>query len=260
MKLPVTIRSGYGISRIDEAVYQDRKVRVWINNGTWHSAVYTDRRYRFEPVFVYEQKFDLAFRMNENIRDILMIGSGMYTYPASVLHRFCSARVTAVEIDPSLLQTAEEYFFLDELGRREDLHCVTGDGRRFLEETKEKYDLVVFDAYEGMMPYGRLVTEEAAVLYRQHLHNNGILTMNFPGAARLQDSDYLLDELKTLTSVFSCVRVVKAAAEGMGKYCNYVIFASMDMISTEDMLEYDLSSTVILKDRDAAHFHEFYQF
>ena len=106
----------------------------------------------------------------------------------------------------------------------------------------------------------RLITQEAAVLYREHLNGKGILTMNFPGVRQLQSSDMLLDELKTLTSVFSCVRVVRAAAEEAGNLSNYVIFASMREISAEGMLDYDLSSTVILKDRDAAHFREFYQF
>ncbi|MCR5795050.1 MAG: fused MFS/spermidine synthase [Solobacterium sp.] len=260
MKLPAAIRTDSGICRIDWAAYQGRKVLVWSHNDTWHSAVYADERYRYEPVFVYEQKFDLAFRMNEGIRDILMIGAGMYTYPASVLHRFADTAVTAVEIDPSLRQLAEEYFFPDGIDRGQDLKSVTMDGRKYLEETDEKYDLIVFDAYDGILPYGRLITQEAAILYREHLHEKGILTMNFPGVRQLQSSDMLLDELKTLTSVFSCVRVVRAAAKEAGDLCNYVIFASMSGISAEGMLEYDLSSTVILKDRDAAHFHEFYQF
>ena len=260
MKLPVTFHTDSGTCRIDWAAYMGRKVLVWSHNDTWHSAVYADERYRYEPVFVYEQKFDLAFRMNEGIRDILMIGAGMYTYPASVLHRFANTSVTAVDIDPSLKKVAEEYFFPEGFERSRDLKSVTMDGRKYLEETGEAYDLIVFDAYDGMLPYGRLITQEAAVLYRDHLNEKGILTMNFPGVRQLQSSDMLLDELKTLTSVFSCVRVVRAAAEEAGNLSNYVIFASMREISAEGMLDYDLSSTVILKDRDAAHFREFYQF
>ncbi|NDK12106.1 MAG: spermidine synthase, partial [Armatimonadetes bacterium] len=49
------------------------------------------------------------------------------------------------------------------------------DGRRFLRDTKEKYDFVILDAFTGDSPPSHLLTCEALREAKRVLNPNGVL-------------------------------------------------------------------------------------
>jgi len=81
--------------------------------------------------------------------------------------------VQAVEIDPAVTEIAREYFDL----RDEHASVAHMDGRRFLHESAEKYDLIIGDAYGTTIPF-HLATREAFAEMAARLRAGGILALN----------------------------------------------------------------------------------
>ena len=51
-----------------------------VAGGAYQSATYLGKR-RFEPVFAYHRAFDCMFQAGIDVRDVLMLGGGGYSYP-----------------------------------------------------------------------------------------------------------------------------------------------------------------------------------
>ncbi|WP_459640762.1 spermidine synthase [Flavobacterium sp. CGRL2] len=54
-------------------------------------------------------------------------------------------RITGVEIDPDMIQVANEYFNLNQI---KQLELVIDDAFEFVLKTKDKYDLIIIDIFE----------------------------------------------------------------------------------------------------------------
>ena len=60
------------------------------------------------------------------------------------LHRFLpNVSVTSVELDPAVLELARKYFGIRD---EPNFQVVNRDGRLFLSESKDKYDIILIDA------------------------------------------------------------------------------------------------------------------
>src|SRR5262249_43824838 len=111
------------------------------------------------------------------------------------LHRFLpDAQITSVELDPAVLDLAKKYF-----GIREDakFHVVNQDGRTFLTESKERYDIILIDAYRGPFVPFHLLTKEFYQLVKNHLAEGGVVAQNVEPSTMLFDS-----AVRTIHSVF----------------------------------------------------------
>ncbi len=56
-------------------------------------------------------------------------------------------KITGVEIDPDMIQVANEYFNLNQI---EQLEIVIDDAFEFVLKTKDKYDLIIIDIFEDI--------------------------------------------------------------------------------------------------------------
>ncbi len=82
--------------------------------------------------------------------------------------------IYGVDIDPRTAMIAEKYFGIDPNW----YHFVEDDGRHFLNETNEIFDLIVMDVSSGEdQPY-HLYTKEAFETYISKLDKNGIIIVN----------------------------------------------------------------------------------
>lgn len=59
---------------------------------------------------------------------------------------------------------------------------MTADGRRYLQRTKRKWDLIFVDAFPGSIPPWQLSTHEAFALYRDRLNPGGAVIAYFIGS------------------------------------------------------------------------------
>jgi spermidine synthase len=134
---------------------------------------------------------------------ILIVGLGGACIERFLYKLLPEANIQTVELDPEVLNIARKYFQLHEDARQ----VVTlGDGRRFMDETKDKYDLIMLDAFSATsIPYP-LSTREFLEACKGHLNAGGIIVANLWYA----EKDYP-SMLKTYDAIFPEWHVVKCA-------------------------------------------------
>ncbi len=118
--------------------------------------------------------------------DVLELAADFYEYPGTTLlvglgggtlaNRFTRKgwNVDVVEIDPEVTRVAEDYFGFQPSHAR----IFHRDGREFMIEHDEKYDLIILDAFGSSSIPFHLVTREAFALCKARLAPGGVLALN----------------------------------------------------------------------------------
>lgn len=170
-----------------------------------------------ESLFQYVNVIEIPRLMFDKPGDMLLVGLG----GGSLARNFTRAgwKVDAVEIDPVVTRFAYEYFGL----KPGDANVYTMDGRRYLRETKKKYDLIILDAFgSGSVPF-HLVTAEAFEIAASRLKTGGILAMNLQSIG--WKSTLVKSVVATLETCFSS-QLVLPIAEPPNKLGNIILLAS----------------------------------
>ncbi len=142
----------------------------------------------------YTRLMTMAIAYRPAAESLLMIGLGGGR-TSWYLHRFMpDLRVTAVELDPQVIELAEKYFGLQ---NEANYRLATGDGRIFLMKEKQQYDLILIDAYRGPFVPFHLLTREFFQIVKQRLRPGGRVVQNIEPTTMLFDS-----AVATLKSVF----------------------------------------------------------
>lgn len=150
----------------------------------------------------YTRVMTVGLAYAKQVRSILEIGAGGGR-TAWYLHRFLpDARVTTVELDPVVVELSRKYF-----GIRDEANftVATRDGRLFLTQSKDKYDVILLDAYRGPFVPFHLLTKEFYDVVREHLADGGVVVQNVETTTMLFDS-----AIKTIGAVFPQVETYKA--------------------------------------------------
>jgi spermidine synthase len=106
---------------------------------------------------------------------ILIVGLGGGTIPSFLHKHYPDVTIDVVDIDPLVVDVAKRYF-----GFREDarMQAHVADGRRFIEECKDPYDLIFLDAFSAEnIPYA-LATREFLQAVRRALTPKGAVVGN----------------------------------------------------------------------------------
>ncbi len=175
----------------------------------------------------YARAVPIAFVFVEEPANALVIGLGGGTIPSFLRKRFPDMRIDAVDIDPGVVDVAKSHF-----GFREDarMRAHVADGRRFVEQTEQRYDLVVLDGFGSDSVPPHLTTREFLQSVRRILTPRGITVGNLWG----REVNALYDSMvKTYRSVYDDIRIVDVPASG-----NKILFASPRTIdlSAQEML------------------------
>lgn len=141
-------------------------------------------------------------------RRILVIGLGGGTIPSFLRKHFPHATIDAVDIDPDVVYVAKKFF-----GFREDakMRAYAADGRRFIEQCREPYDVIFLDAFGcENVPY-HLATREFLVAVRRALAPRGVAVGNIwsRGSNPLYDS-----MVRTYQDVFDELYILDVRARG----------------------------------------------
>ena len=153
--------------------------------------------------FEYTEFFHTPFLWNPLMTNVLMIGLGGGSTQRSFLHYYSQVTVQTVEIDPTVVRVAKEYFHVEETLR----HIIhVEDGRVFLRRTDQQFGAILMDAYVqtrygGSIPY-QLATKEFFEIAAKHLTTNGVLAYNVMGRPQVVGADVLGSMYKTLKAVF----------------------------------------------------------
>jgi predicted membrane-bound spermidine synthase len=198
-------------------------VRYLILDDNLHSAM--DLNNPDRTVFEYTDYFHLGFLLNQNITRVLFIGGGGFTGPKAFLKDYPKVIVDVAEIDPEVIRVAETYFDVNASNPR--LHIYNEDGRIFLQETSQKYGLVVLDAYSRTYVPFHLMTAEFFSLLVSHLTPEGSAISNLIAATSGDQAQLLMAELKTMHTSFPEVYVFPVKGANYPDPQNVIILATL---------------------------------
>ncbi|MBZ0111206.1 MAG: fused MFS/spermidine synthase [Thermoanaerobaculia bacterium] len=153
-------------------------VRTLTSDGRTHSA---ESLATGESTAAYARNGIIPLLFNPEIHRIAVLGMGAGSYDNYIRKFDASIEVDNVEIDPAVLEVAEEFFgFVPTSTSR----VIIQDARRFLDEVPkgdtelEKYDLIFSDTYLGLSVPFHLTTVEFVALAKKRLTADGILMIN----------------------------------------------------------------------------------
>jgi spermidine synthase len=162
-----------------------------------------DIKHRDELVVNYTRYMTSALAFNPNpVRKIALVGLGGGRTITYLVNGLPGAVAEVAEIDPAVMRLANKYFGVTSTPR---LHIHNKDGRIFLRQSPQKYDLILLDAYRGPFVPFHLTTKEFYQLTKQRLNPGGVVAQNVEPTTMFFDSAYA-----TMKSVFDLVDVIDA--------------------------------------------------
>ncbi len=163
------------------------------NRRIYTESIYNTRDDKDLPVD-YTRYMTASLMYAKDVHSILEIGFGGGR-TAWYLHRFLpNVPVTSVELDPAVVQLAKKYFGIRD---EPNFQVVNRDGRLFLQESKDKYDIILIDAYRGPFVPFHLLTKQFYEIVKNHLADGGVVAQNVEPSTMLFDS-----AVKTINAVF----------------------------------------------------------
>ena len=165
--------------------------------------------------------YDLFEYYNKNAKDALLIGGAAYTYPKHYLKRYDDKKIDVVEIDPKMTQIAEEEFDLDV--NNPNLGIYHQDGRSYLNYSKNKYDVIMIDAFTGRNVPFELTTYEAMSNAKRMLNEGGIVMTNVISSLEGKDSKFIKHEYATYKKVFDDVKLFMVNTQDKNQVQNLIL-------------------------------------
>lgn len=160
---------------------------------------------------------DLLFDYNQRLLEIanvlypqriLVIGGGVFTLPMALVSALPNAEVDVVELDEGLEPIATDYFGLQSNNR---LHLIFGDGREYIERTKQKYDLIILDVFSELSIPRQFLTVEFMNLLRKHLTKGGAAAVNIIASLQGINAGLIKSQIAAYGETFTQVDIFPAA-------------------------------------------------
>lgn len=192
--------SNYYTIKVKETVSSDGEtpLRALILDNLIHSYVAIDNplhiEYKYEKI--YEDILKWKFKKEDSFKT-LTIGGGGYTFPRYMEIYYPNSQIDVVEIDPAVTEVTYEYLGLPKDTR---IRTFNTDGRWYVMNCKEKYDVIFLDAFNDLsVPY-HLTTKEFAQQLKGILTSDGFILTNI--IDNFHTGLFLPSYLKTLIEVF----------------------------------------------------------
>ncbi len=187
--------------RIDlTSKYADKDPQVKLGyelavNQAWHQRLldlapeFVKANYNAAPEHfdVMQSEYDAPYTVAPSLNNVLIVGAGTGNDVAGAL-RAGAEHVTAVEIDPLILQIGEELHPERPYGNPARVTEVNQDARSFFRHDPSQYDLIVFGLLDSHTLFGTassvrldnfVYTQESLQEARDLLTANGLLALSF---------------------------------------------------------------------------------
>ncbi len=199
-----------------------KKIRTLLINNEHSSAMYHDNN---DLVYEYTKYYHLAKHFFPNFKNTLMLWWAWYSFPKSFLETYTGAKIDVVEIDPKLTNIAKKYFNLKE---DKNLTIYHEDARVFLNKTKNKYDVIFWDAFSShhSLPY-QLTTKEAIQKNYDSLTESWVVVLNIISSINWEAWLFLQAEYKTYKSIFPQVYIFPVRNENDWNQLQNIILVAL---------------------------------
>lgn len=156
----------------DEPAYNNSSiiVRELLINNTIQTEMNLETRESVSEYVRLLKKNLLYFPKGKAL--ILGLGGGVV---ANMLHEH-SYEVTAVEFDKRIIEMSRQFFFLND-----SIKAVSEDARYFINNSKDKYNLILFDVFKAEEQPSHIITNESLEKLKSMLDTNGIVLINTHG-------------------------------------------------------------------------------
>lgn len=202
---------------IRDIPYQGRSARILLQDRNINSGMYLDDG---RMAFDYTRYFDLYRLFVPELKRALAIGGGAYSVPKAILRDSPAALVDVAEIEPALIGLAQQYFGLPRDSRLSN-HVI--DGRRFLHDSKQRYDLIFLDVYRSFAAVPmQFTTVEFFQLAADRLNDNGVLISNYFGSLAVDTRPLVYSIHKTMRSVFAEVYLIASVDPASESLQNFI--------------------------------------
>lgn len=187
----------------------DKEMRVLLTDPeSTQSAMYLDSE---ELALNYSKYYHLLRHFKPDFQTTLIIGGAAYSFPKDYLRLYPDKKIDVVEIDPQMTATARAYFNLED---HPNLRIFHEDGRIFLNQNRQKYDVILVDAFTSVysVPF-QLTTLESVRQMEKSLTDNGVIILNIISAFEGEGAKFLQAEMRTYQEVFPNIYLFKARKE-----------------------------------------------
>ncbi|NIM23172.1 MAG: hypothetical protein GTO21_02525 [Armatimonadetes bacterium] len=164
----------------------------------------------------------------ESLHRALVIGLGAGTISKQATQAYGPIGIDGVEIDPAIVELGRTYFDMHE----PNLRVHETDGRAFLAASREPYDWVVVDAYQGSEIPSHLVTKEFFRLLKSRMTSDGVLSVNVAWWEP-SDTELLQRLVVTVKTAFPTV----CAITGISRQSGAVLLAGGEEASPDRIIE-----------------------
>jgi len=152
----------------------------------------------------YPDYLQLPLALKPDPKRVLVIGLGGGAVTKRYWHDYPEVHVDSVEIDPVVIDVARRYFDLPDDPR---IEVFAQDGRRYVQTTGERYDIVVIDAYYAdSLPF-HLTTQEFLREVKAKMNPDGVVVYNVISALEGDKSRLFRSMYKTASTVWTDIRV-----------------------------------------------------
>jgi len=201
--------------KIDKLLYQGRSKYQMIQcftNKYFGKMLFLDKKIQSAQIdeYIYHESLVHPVLLNHpSPRNVLILGGGEGATVREVLRYPEVEKVTMVDIDKELIEICKQY--LPEWSKGAFDHPKTelfiGDARRFVENTADKYDIIISDLTEPVNqgPSVMLFTQEFYQLISSRLKDKGLFVMQ-AGSADMIHYDFFVSCYQTLKKEFPQVK------------------------------------------------------
>ena len=146
---------------------------------------------------------------------ILVLGLGGGTVSTYLKKYLKNTSFEVIEIDEKVIGLSKKYFNVVE---DENYKIFNKDARLYLNQSKEKYDLILQDTFRGSVTPFHLTTKEFFMKVKSKLTENGCLAINIP--RRRPNDKIFVSQLSTLKAVFPELLVLQSGGNHICISCN----------------------------------------
>jgi spermidine synthase len=184
----------------------------------------------------YPDYLHLPMALDPAAKKVLVLGLGGGMITKRYWRDYPGVKVDSVEIDPVVVDVAKRYFGLPEDDR---LRTFTQDARRYVQTTKETYDVIIVDAYyDDALPF-HLTTEEFLREMKSRLNPGGVIGYNVISPVEGDKSQLFRSMYRTASGVWDHIWVFPIGLGDSGvteQNRNIVVLATDSDVPQAEML------------------------